>query len=66
MLELRPKLELPESPLQAVGPVAEVREALEALGYQSAEIPEVLRDLPPDDSVEDSLRAALQELGKQR
>ena len=66
LLELRPKLELPESPLQATGPVAEVREALEALGYQSAEIRDVLRDLPPDATVEDSLRAALQELGKQR
>ncbi|MDJ0496885.1 MAG: Holliday junction branch migration protein RuvA [Acidimicrobiia bacterium] len=66
LLELRPKLELPDSPLQATGPVAEVREALEALGYQSTEIREVLRDLPADGSVEDSLRAALQELGRQR
>ncbi len=66
MLELRPRLELPESPLQAGGPVGEVREALEALGYQAAEIRDVLRDLQPDASVEDSLRAALQELGRQR
>lgn len=66
LLELRPKLDLPDSPLQATGPVAEVREALEALGYQSAEIREVLRDLPADGSVEDSLRTALQELGRQR
>jgi Holliday junction DNA helicase RuvA len=66
LLELRPKLELPDSPLQATGSVAEVREALEALGYQSAEIRDVLRDLPQDGSVEESLRAALQELGKQR
>jgi Holliday junction resolvasome RuvABC DNA-binding subunit len=59
-------LELPDAPLQATGPVAEVREALEALGYQSAEIRNVLRDLSPDASVEESLRAALQQLGKQR
>jgi Holliday junction DNA helicase RuvA len=66
LLELRPKLELPDAPLQATGPVAEVREALEALGYQSAEIHNVLRDLSPDATVEESLRAALQQLGKQR
>lgn len=66
LLELRPKLELPDSPLQAGGTVAEVREALEALGYQAAEIRDVLRDLPADGSVEDSLRFALQELGRQR
>ena len=66
MLELRPKLELPDSPLQATGYIAEVREALEALGYQSAEIRDVLRELPPDAGVEESLRAALQELGRQR
>lgn len=66
LLELRPKLDVPDSPLQAGSALAEVREALEGLGYQSAEIREVLRDLPGDGSVEDSLRSALQELGKQR
>ena len=66
LIELRPKLEVPDSPLQAGTALAEVREALEALGYQSAEIREVVRDLPPDGSVEDSLRKALQELGRQR
>ena len=66
LLELRPKLDLPDSSLQATGPVAEVREALETLGYQSTEIREVLRDLPLDASVEDSLRTALQDLGRQR
>ncbi len=66
ILELRPKLDLPDSPLQASTAVAEVREALEGLGYQSAEIRDVLRDLPQDGSVEDSLRLALQELGRRR
>ena len=66
LLELRPKLDVPDSPLQTTSAVAEVREALEGLGYQSAEIRDVLRDLPADGAVEDSLRKALQELGKQR
>jgi len=66
LLELRPKLDLPDSPLQAGTALAEVREALEGLGYQSAEIRDVLGDLPGEAAVEDSLQAALQQLGKQR
>jgi Holliday junction DNA helicase RuvA len=66
LLELRPKLDVPDSPLQAGTAVAEVREALEGLGYQTAEIRDVLRDLPQDATVEDSLRRALQALGRQR
>ena len=66
LLELRPKLDLPDSPLQASGTLAEVREALEALGYQATEIRDVLRDLSPDAGVEEGLRSALQELGRQR
>ncbi len=66
LLELRPKLDVPDTPLKAGTALAEVREALEGLGYQSVEIRDVLRDLPGDGSVEDSLRTALQELGKQR
>jgi len=66
LLELKPRLDVPDSPLPAGTPLAEVRLALESLGYQSAEIRDVLRDLPAGDSVEESLRAALQELGKRR
>ena len=66
LLELQPKLDVPDSPLQTGSVMAEVREALEGLGYQSAEIREVLRDIPADGSVEDTLRRALQKLGKQR
>ena len=66
LLELRPKLDVPDSPLQAGSTLGEVREALEGLGYQSAEIRQVLRDLPNDGTVEDTLRRALQELGRQR
>jgi Holliday junction DNA helicase RuvA len=66
LLELRPKLDLPDSALQSGSALAEVREALEGLGYQINEIREVLRDLPGDGAVEESLRTALQQLGKQR
>lgn len=66
LLELRPKLDLPDAPLQAGTSLAEVREALEGLGYQSAEIRDVMRDLPTEAPVEESLRAALRQLGKQR
>jgi len=66
LLELRPKLDVPDSPLRAGTAMAEVREALEGLGYQSVEIRDVLRELPADESVEDSLRHALQALGRQR
>lgn len=66
LLELRPKLDVPDSPLQPGSSLSEVREALEGLGYQSAEIRDVLRDIPGDGSVEDSLRQALQELGRRQ
>jgi Holliday junction DNA helicase RuvA len=65
LLELRPKLEVPDSALQASGPLGEVRSALEGLGYQPDEISGALRDLPPDLPVKDMLRRSLQVLGKQ-
>ena len=66
MLELRPKLELPDAELTGgSSAVAEVREALEGLGYQAAEIRAVIGTLPPDASVEELLRLSLQELGRQ-
>jgi Holliday junction DNA helicase RuvA len=66
MLELRPKLELPDAEvLSRGGSVVEVRQALDGLGYQAAEIREALRELPPDLPVEELLRLSLQELGKQ-
>lgn len=66
LLELRPKLDLPDVSVVGNSVVGEVREALEALGYQSVEIREVLRNLPSDATVEVSLRGALQELGRKR
>jgi len=67
MLELRPRLELPDTELSPNGTVAgDVRLALEGLGYQTAEIHQAMRDVPGDLSLEETLRLSLQELGKQR
>lgn len=66
LLELRPKLDVPDGDLQASGPLGEVRTALEGLGYQSDEISGALRDLPADLPVEELLRRSLQALGKRR
>jgi len=65
LLELRPKLEVPDGALQVSGPLGEVRLALEGLGYQSDEISGALRDMPADLSVTEMLRRSLQALGKQ-
>ena len=69
MLELRPKLDVPdlEHAPAASSAAGEVRLALEGLGYQPAEIREALRDFEPDGdvTVEDMLRAALRTLGRQ-
>lgn len=64
LLELRPKLELPDGAIDPSGARAQVRAALEGLGYQADEIGGALRDLPPDLPVEDLLRRSLQTLGK--
>ena len=64
LLELRPKLEVPDGALQTSGPLGEVRTALEGLGYQPDEISGALRDLPADLPVEEMLRRSLQALGK--
>ncbi len=65
ILELRPRLELGEGELPGAGTgLAEVRDALEALGFGSGEVREVLRALPADAPAEDLLQQALQELGR--
>lgn len=64
LLELRPKLELPDAEIDPAGARAQVRAALEGLGYQADEIGGALRDLPTDLPVEDLLRRSLQTLGK--
>lgn len=66
ILELRPRLTLPDGELPGTtGPLTEVREALEGLGYQAAEIRQVLAGLPTDAPVEQILKSALQELGRE-
>jgi Holliday junction DNA helicase RuvA len=65
ILELRPRLELGEGELPGAGTgLAEVRDALEALGFGSGEVREVLRALPADAPAKDLLQQALQELGR--
>jgi Holliday junction DNA helicase RuvA len=65
VLELRARLELPEAEMLGGGSaLAEVRDALEGLGYQAAEIREALNGLPADGEIEDLLRGALQRLGR--
>jgi Holliday junction DNA helicase RuvA len=64
VLELKPKL----SGLSAVGSVSgsgrqQTREALEGLGYASAEIAGIMGDVDPDVSVAEQIRMALQALG---
>lgn len=65
LLELKPKLEVPDGALQTSGPLGEVRLALEGLGIQADEISGALRDMPADLPVEEMLRRSLQALGKQ-
>ena len=64
LLELRPRLELPDADVGSGGPGAEARAALEILGYRDEEIRGVLSRLPKDGSVEDLVKLSLQELGK--
>jgi Holliday junction DNA helicase RuvA len=67
LLELRPKLELPDAePAPSGSATSEVRQALEGLGYLADEIREAMRAIETDLGVEDMLRLALQELGRQR
>lgn len=65
ILELRPRLELGDGELPSIGTdLAQVRDALEALGFGSGEVREVMRALPADAPAEDLLQQALQELGR--
>ena len=65
ILELRARLDLPDVEITAGGTaLSEVRQALEGLGYQPAEIREALAGSESEGAVEDLLRAALQRLGR--
>ena len=63
ILELRPRLELPDGDLPG-GAATEVREAREGLGFAPAGIREAMAEVPATDSTEQLLAAALQVLGK--
>jgi Holliday junction DNA helicase RuvA len=64
MLELRPRLELPDAvQVGGGGPMAEVRSALEGLGYRDDEIRLAMSALPSDLPVEELLRTSLRKLG---
>lgn len=64
ILELRPRFTDTEAAVATGGGRSRVREALEGLGYQSAEIREVVAAVPSDLPVEEALRWALRELDR--
>jgi holliday junction DNA helicase RuvA len=64
MLELQPRLDLPDAGQPGGrGPMAEVRSALETLGYRDDEIRMAMSALPSDLPVEELLRTSLRKLG---
>ncbi len=64
VLELKPKLAAAEADtVVGGGSTAQVREALEGLGYQISEIRAVLGDIEPDAPIAEQLRLALRSLG---
>lgn len=66
VLELKPKLTSIEvDSVVGSSPVAQVRDALEGLGYQTAEIREVMDHIDGDAPVSEQLRQALRSLGRQ-
>lgn len=64
LLELKPRLDVLDGPSIATGPLGEVREALEGLGYSAEEIRGTLAEMPEDLPVEDMVKRSLQQLGK--
>lgn len=65
ILDLRARFEMPDlAEVPGAGSLAEVRGALEGLGYQPGEIRQALEGLPAEGEVEVLLRSALQRLGK--
>lgn len=65
VLDLKPKLaDLEADVLEGAAPSAQVREALESLGYAPAEIRDVLPHLDASAPVAEQIRHALRELGR--
>ncbi|MGH3087244.1 MAG: Holliday junction branch migration protein RuvA [Rubrobacteraceae bacterium] len=50
----------------AAGPYMEAREALTGLGYSLEEAEQVLKDVPPQETVEQYIKAALRKIGGRR
>jgi holliday junction DNA helicase RuvA len=66
VLELRPKLADAEAELITGAGRAQVRQALENLGYTEHEVNEVIGDVDDEQPVADQLRSALKALGQAR
>lgn len=65
LLELKPKLEDAEAVvLESTGSSAQLRQALEGLGYSAAEIREVSSTIDYEASIPEQIRAALQALSR--
>ena len=64
VLELGPKLAGRDTEVVGGQSLGGVRQALEGLGYSTAEINGVVKDLDPADPIEEQVRAALQRLAK--
>lgn len=64
VLELGPKLSGREVDVVGLANLGGVRQALEGLGYSTAEINAVVSDLDPDETIEVQVKQALQILGR--
>lgn len=64
VLELAPKLSGRETEMVGGHALGRVRQALEGLGYSTAEINGVVNDLDPSEPIEDQIKTALQRLAK--
>ncbi len=64
VLELGPKLAGRETEVVGGQSLGGVRQALEGLGYSTAEINAVVKDLDPDDPIQEQIKTALQRLAK--
>ncbi|MCZ6740465.1 MAG: Holliday junction branch migration protein RuvA [Actinobacteria bacterium] len=65
VLELAPKLAGREIEMTRGGELGSVRQALESLGYTTAEINTVISSVDPNDPLDVQIKAALQSLGSQ-
>ena len=64
VLELGPKLAGRETEVVGGNSLGGVRQALEGLGYSTVEINAVVKDLDPDDPIEEQVKTALQRLAR--